>query len=179
MKYLYFMLLVLFLCSACVLDPPHVKAAQKIMNSFTKKMKKEGLILVGSGGSMMGDIQEINLDYETCQNVNVEQARMIFIKKTESLMYQINSDPEIRPYLHDYPFTSRNIFLEITFCKTDRDFVKPPNIAYVVLRTHKDLVSYSIYDDQTERLATVYEEPYEEALKIYNETISSRSTDLH
>lgn len=178
MKYFYIYLPILLLFTSCVLDPPHVKAAHKIMNSFTKKMKKEGLSLFASGGSMMGDIQVISLDYETCKSVNIEQARMLFIKEAEALLYQINSDHEIHPYLHDYPFTSRNIFLTIAFCKTDGNFADPPNIAYVMLRTHKDLVCYSIYDEQTERLETVYEEPYEEALKIYNETIRSRSTDL-
>ena len=38
--------------------------------------------------------------------------------------------------------------------------------------------SILVYDHRTERLETVYEEPYEEALRIYNETLANRSLEL-
>lgn len=171
MKYVYIILPLLIFLIACMPTLPHVRAAHKVMDSFTKKMKKEGLYLQGSGGAMMRDIQYITLGYEIVQKMTVEEARMLFISKAEALLDQINSDENIRPYLHDYPFTSKNIFFKITFCKPNGEFVDPPYPTYVVLFNHKDQIVYNIYDHQTERLETLYEESYQDALKIYHENM--------
>lgn len=165
MKYIY-LLLILFFCTGCSC-PVHVAAAHRVMNSFTKKMEREGFHLCSSGGAMMDDIKQITLDYEICQNVNVDEARIIFIKYAESLLEQVNSDIKIRPYLHNYPFTSENILFGISFCKPDGNFADPPYIADVLLQNKNNRVFYSVHNKQTELLDDVYSESYEEALNIY------------
>lgn len=178
MKFVYFFLPILALFAQCCSESVHINAAHKVMNSFNKKMKKDKLHLFSSGGAMMDDIQQITLGYEAYKNLNVSDARILFIKKIEALLSEINSDLEIRPYLHDYPFTSRNIFFKISFCKDNGEFVDPPYIAYVSLINIKNRVYYSVYDQRTDMLKTVYEESYEEALKIYHETLGHQSKIL-
>lgn len=137
-------------------------------------MKKEGFNLSSSGGAMMGDIQQITLDYEICLNLNVEEARILFIKHAEALLFQINNDLEIRRYLHNYPFTSRNIFFKLTFSTANGAFVDPPYIAFVTLDTKRNFVRYLVHDIKNDSLKTVYEEPYDDALRIYHETLKGK-----
>ena len=172
MKLNFFLLLGLSIFSSFILcsffNPPHVRAAYNVMESFTKKMKKEGFRSVGSGGAMMDDVQQISLDYEIYQKLDVCQARMLFLKEAEALLHDINCNLKIRPYLHDYPSTCKNIFLTISFVAPNQMFVEPPYIAYVGL--HKDKVVYSTFDKDAGKLVNIYEEPYEQALKIYKDT---------
>lgn len=172
MNVLYIIIFGLILFSACISDPPHVKAAHQVMNTFTKKMKTEGLSLRGSGGAMMGDIQQISLGFGIVENRSVDEVRLLFIRETETLLDQVNINANIRPYLHDYPFTSKNIFFKITFCKPDGYFVDPPYIAYVSLMNNRDRIFYSTYNKDKNTLENCFDESYEEALNIYKETLS-------
>lgn len=156
--------------SGCT-TPAHTQLANKLMNSFTKQMNKENLFLLASGGSMMDDIQEISLDYGSYRILNIEEARMFFISKVEALLKEINESQKARPYLHNFPFTSRNVHLTISFYYPNGDWVDSPHIALVSLLNNKNKVAYVIYDKNLQRYETIYEETYEEALQIYNETI--------
>lgn len=173
MKFIFISSLVFFLCTSFYFTPAHVKAAHRLMNSFDKKMKTQGFRLSASGGAMMNDIQKIDLDYEICRYLDVSEARLLFVKHAEALLSQINNDSNIRPYLHNYPFTSKNIFLTFSFCKTNGDLVDPPYIAYVAMQTSKNKVRYLVNDEEKNKLKRVYEEPYDEALRIYKESLKN------
>ncbi|QLH35869.1 MAG: hypothetical protein HWD61_06770 [Parachlamydiaceae bacterium] len=80
------------------------------MSSYSTKMESEGFSLVGSGGAMMVDIQEITLDFEICENREISEVRLLFIQKAEELIYQVNSNQNIQQYLHDKPLHQK-IFL--------------------------------------------------------------------
>lgn len=174
MKLIVFLVLILISCIQCT-NPPHIRAAHQIMSSYSTKMESEGFSLVGSGGAMMVDIQEITLDFEICENREISEVRLLFIQKAEELIYQVNSNQNIQQYLHDKPFTSKNISLGISFCKLDGKFVHAPYIAYVFLIPEKNRIFYSIYDEGNDRLKTIYDESYEEALTIYNASKCSGS----
>lgn len=169
MHYL-FILFSLFFVGCCPL-PIHVKEAHKLMNAFTNKANEENLFLVGSGGAMMDDIQEIILQYGSNQKLTVDQARMLFVKKAESLLTMINDSQKIRPFLHNYPFTSQNIFFSISFYDADNGLIDPPYIAYVSMDTRRNRIRYLVNDEANDDLKLVYDEPYEEALRIYNEAL--------
>lgn len=160
----------IIILNACTPTPIHIQKAHDVMYSYSSKMRKLGFSPELSGGAMIDDIQKINLGYITNKNLNLEQARLTYIERAEDLLAQVNSNEEIRPYLRNYPFQSKNIFLSIVFEKPNGDYVDPPNIAYI-FNTTKGNVIYYIYDMQKEQIECIYEESYDEALRIYRETV--------
>jgi len=73
----------------------------------------------------------------------------------------------IRPYLHDYPFTWRNIELKISFYDQNGRSI-PGKLAYIT--TVNGIVYYLSYDKITEGLVDMHEEPYEEALRLVTDS---------
>ena len=115
----------------------------------------------------MKDVEEIGLSLSTQKKLNLEQTRQLFISLIQNLLNKINSDTRIRPYLHNYPFTSKNLCLSLHFVDKKDDNVLPPYIGTVRLMFGK--VFYSLQSLKDEMLFDqIHEETYEEALKIYN-----------
>lgn len=135
------------------------KLADKIAISTAKKLEKEkGLILLGTGGRMMNEIEIMSISFEYRKDVEIDQARKLLIEAAEEYLSEINADEKIRPYLHNYPFTPDNIKIEIYFRGIKLSFDKV-HIAAV----SDGKVSYYIKDDYT--LRTIKVEAYEEASK--------------
>jgi hypothetical protein len=147
--------------------------ARDIMNSYSIHLYKlRGLELAGSGGSMPADIKKITLQFDSPLELDLVCARRLFIESAEGLLYIVNRDKKIRPYLHDYPFTCRNIGFGIGFMHKGK-WAKNNKIAYVSIVN--SIVFYSIY---TEKLEDLYEEPYEEALRIVQQENAKLSLKL-
>lgn len=169
MKIILIFLLILILCSQCT--EPHINAAHKVRSAFIKKVKREGFQVFATGGAMMDDVKVVDVVFQKSQNVDVKVARMMLMRYAQLLMHDMNADEELRPYLHDYPVTPKNINLTILFFKEDDDFVNPPYIARVAISAHDAYIDYSIDNKETNRLDTVFVEPYEMALQIYQENL--------
>lgn len=161
-----------FIFSSCERAPPHIREADYVMNDFTKKMKNKGLYLIGSGGAMRGDIQKINLGYRIQKKINLEEARILFLTYSEDLLRSINGRKKIQPYLHDFPFTSKNIYFALRFVDNQGNYVEEPYIAYIFINTSKDEIAYFIYDRKKKGLECIHIEPYQDALKIYQESVN-------
>ena len=113
----------------------------------------------------MHDIEKINLSLCTQKKLDLEQTRQLFISLIQNLLKKINSDTRIKPYLHNYPFTSKNLCLSLHFVDKKDDNVLPPYIGMVRLMFGK--VFYSLQSLKDEMLFEhIHEETYEEALKI-------------
>ncbi len=173
MMKIIFPLSITLIFASCFPSPVHVDKAESHMISFSAKMEREGFQLTGSGGAMMDDIKGINLSYQTSQNLNVDEVRILLVQRIEAFLYQINKDCEIRPYLHDYPFSSRNVYFTITFSKKNGDYVDPPFVAYVALMNKRNIIAYYTFDKEKDALEDFHIESYDDALKIYNETLQA------
>jgi len=143
-------------------SPRYVKIADSITDKTAKKIEKEkGLVLCGTGGGMMDNVKFMMMAFKYPKSVNVKEARDLLIYCAEAYLSDINNDPEIRPFLHNYPFTAKNIEIEIYF----------PDIADLnllnVASVYKGGVAYKINDPKTQQLKRILEEPYETALQIY------------
>jgi len=160
----------LVLLSACANSPMHIQQANKIIDSFTKEIKvRSNLLLFGRGGAFMNDIQEFDLDYFSYRNVSVEESRVELVTNVEILLSNINRDYEVRPYLHDYPFTFSNIHFGLVYTdKCTNSWTKAPYIASTTLIEGN--IYYDIYNIQKKKLETVYQEPYAEALRIMQQS---------
>ena len=167
-KLLIILCLIIFLSSCS--SASHVTEADRIIDKFSSEMKKEGFILVGSGGAMMDNIKEFHLSYEKINSVDVDQARTILIDKALRLINIINSDVKIRPYLNNYPFNLKNINLDLFFTKEKGGFALAPNIATAFTHTRTGKVVFTADNPAKILLKIVHEETFEEALEIYNNT---------
>jgi hypothetical protein len=169
-----FRLLVITLFSLCIacngMDyqlPEYEKIANRLTLRTVLKIEKEtGLSLIGVGGGMMDDIQEMMIAFQYRQEVDFDTGRRLLVHAAEEYLKAINSSEEVRPYLHEYPFT--NVEVEIYFVKPNGSYVSPGVLSIIALREGQ--VIYSIDDKETDRLIDIREEPYAEALRIVNST---------
>ena len=138
--------------------------ADKITERTARKLKKEkGLILIGTGGQMMNDIQMMMMGFHFYKEVDIDTARVLLVESVQEYLTAINSDEEIRPYLHDYPFTAQNVEIEIYFYEPDHSDI--PEGKITIASTSDDKIVYYIHSPETHRLTRFYEETFQDALK--------------
>lgn len=92
----------------------YVKLADKHIAQFGKEMRTSyNLQLAGSGGAMMQDIKIFNFFFETEKSCDLINAQSLAINMIEKFLNQVNSDPKIRIFLHDYPITGKNVYIGV------------------------------------------------------------------
>lgn len=141
---------------------------EKLVNAISaqtaKKLHDEkGLILVGTGGEMMYEIKMLMMSFDYRKVVDVIMARKLLVDCVEEYLLEINSNEKIRPYLHNYPFTPKNIEIEIGFYNPDGSEVASGQINLASAREGK-MFYYVDYPEKC-TLKAIYEETYEDALK--------------
>ena len=145
-------------------SPRYVKLAHQITAKMAKKFYAEKkLKTIGTGGGMMRDIQMMAMSFGFYQEVNLAQARELATYAVKEYLAAINADPEIKPYLHDDPFTPKNIAIRIWFFQPDGRKLPSGKIDYVCvlegeLRYYSDLTDPSL-------VRTIHREKYEQALQ--------------
>ena len=80
-----------------------------------------------------------------------------------NLLNKINNDPQIRPYLHVYPFSIDNVKIMISFDTLEGKRVDSRYIVLVFCAKGK--IFYKNYVNNS--ICPVHEEPYTEALRIF------------
>jgi hypothetical protein len=137
--------------------------ADQITAKTGKQLKKEkGLALVGTGGRMMNDIQMMAMSFYLYHEVSLEEARELVVHIGGKYLKNINECEEIRPHLHDNPFTAKNIEIRIWASNPDRTNLPPDKIFCFTI--NKGLVSY--FTRKLSYYNPLLEETYEEALEI-------------
>ena len=148
-------------------EPDYEKIADKITVKTAKKLEEEkGLILIGIGGRMMHDIQMMMMGFNYYHEVDIDNARHLLVDSVEEYLSAINASEEVRPYLHEYPFTAQNIEINIYFYKPDKHEVPLGKI--MIAAAEKGKLIYYIDEPETYALKRICEEPYEDALKAVN-----------
>lgn len=146
------------------LEPDYEKIADNITEKTAKKLKEQkNLSLVGIGGKMMNDIQAMDMSFEFYQEIDLIQARKLIVCVIYEYLSDINSSKELKPYLHEYPFTAKNIEIRIWIYNSDKSRLPAENIYYI--SSINGMLEYYI---RSEPHQPVYEETYEDALKIVN-----------
>lgn len=168
---------------ACLLVLPSVGFAKedyisqvhRIYKTFNADSKRQyGLEVAGSGGAMMDDVQELALFYDSQQRVDTANARKLIVARVQDLLKTVNATVSLRPHLHNYPFTSGNIRMGITFLDSSGRFsVGDHIIADVSTRDGK--ISYGVYDATTDLLKTVHRESFDEAARIVAQELATPS----
>lgn len=124
---------------------PHSDAGHALIGNFAKVAQQEyGLFLFGQGGGFIDTVNRFSFDFMSLEEMEKDKARRFYLTVLDRLLNMINSDVTLRPYLHHYPFTNRDVKLEISFCKDGdlRNEPDPPYVAFVSM--HEDIIEYAI-----------------------------------
>ena len=113
----------------------------------------------------MGDIQKINASYISLDRMTIEEARRLYIEVVEGYLCRYNQNEEIRPYLHNFPFTIENIHVMIGFENEQRHHMDQGFVALMFIGNNQRLL-YRAYDHEKKKFIDLYEEPYETARNI-------------
>jgi len=129
-------LLIISLAFGCNSMTCKLSEDEKIVNQITqetaKKLKeKKNLILIGTGGQMMHEIEMLAMSFNYYHEVNLEQARELLIYAINEYISDINNNQDVRPYLHEYPFTSKNAEIRIFIYGPDRNKLPSDKIGYI------------------------------------------------
>ena len=157
-----FMTSSIFACSSFGYQSPrYVILAHEITAKTGRELQVEKqLYLVGTGGRMMHDIQMMQMSFDYYQEVSVTSARELVLYSAKKYLSAVNSNSEIQPFLHDCPFTAKNIEILIFFYDHEGRELPLEKIGCVEC-AHGEL---SYYNRLSFREA-IHEESYEEALQ--------------
>ena len=151
------------LCEVFKIEPDYEKIADGITVKTAEKLEQEhGLILVGIGGQMMHDIQMMSMSFFLYHEVSLEEARKLIVYSVEEYLSNINSNEKIRPYLHEYPFTAKNV--EVWLWLYDIDHFNLPKGTIHHVLAENETISYFIKGEK--RRKTLHEESYEQAKSL-------------
>jgi len=140
------------------------KFAHKITIKTAQKLRNEkGLYLIGIGGQMMGDIQMMYMGFQYFKPVDVESGRDLLVYSIKLYLKEINNNEKVRPYLHSYPFTVKNIEIRIWIRNPDGSKVSSDELRYI--SAIDGILSYYMDGIDEYSSKTVHEETYEEALQ--------------
>jgi len=144
----------------------YVQMSDAILKKYIPRVaKKYKLQVVMIGGGMQFDINEIALEFtSSIKNLNIEQARRIILDCSEDLLKRYNSNSKIRPYLSNFPFSANNLMLGIGFITESND-----NNFICQVSVMDNTIFYHVRNINTNSLEKIYQEPYEEALRIVKE----------
>lgn len=100
----------------------------------------------------------------------LEEARILYVKGVERLLKRVNQDPQIRPYLHNYPFTVSNLTytMQFPYVAVDASGTGP----IVDIMCVRGRVYYDVLEPNNGRgdLRAMHIEPYADALRIVRES---------
>ena len=135
------LIIVLSSCSAesnSTRKPIHCKLGADLLRDHIDDMEKKGYQLEMSGGGMCGNIKLLSIGFYLNNSPTVAEARMIYVKSVESLLNSVNKNP-------DFPIVYVSLIDGRILYRVNDPFTGSPN-----------------------PLRTVYEESYEDALRIVN-----------
>lgn len=160
---------ILLFAFACSPVPAHQRAANILLKSYAQQtLKTDGLYLIGLGGGFSDDIKIVSYHYGTIKSLDVNDARRLYVKTAQNLINRMNSDDNVRPYLHTYPATIDNVDISIGFFMPNGEYPDEEHVA-LMFRT-RGLIFYEARKDS--KFITLYEETWEEALRKVCEDIN-------
>lgn len=193
-KYVKFFILFLMMCSCstnfAINVPPYEDELNKILAVYVQEMNKTyGITYYGRGGQMHQQIKKIEVMFALRKKMTVEEARQVEVLAEERLLFLINNSEKLKPYLNTHPFTINEAQVSISVLSDKNGFRLDGSVTSIFiargkimyraaeLQKRKNPPIISPYDlfpncekEQQEYLDEVliplYEEPYEEALKI-------------
>ena len=168
---LFFIILVFGTCNAMDSEktPLYVQKADKIIDQFCKDMyKQHKLAVYSTGGGFMDNINKITLGFELNGQRSQEELRELLIEIANNFLERLNSDKEIRSYLIEFPFPPNRLNFSISILINNRRPINKGSTKEVLrnITLARGKIRYDFKKEERKNIQTLFEEPYEEALKI-------------
>ena len=167
------LLLIVFIagCGTPCVAPPPPPNEQSLVNevrnkTFAQLKEEKELYPYGIGSEMMYQIKMLALGFRYYKEVNIAQARELLIRAGTVFLDTINSNEQIRQFLHNYPFKPENIEISIYLQKPDGSNPDPDKLTVITITN--GVLDYMIDEPGTYRLLTIYKETFEEATEKLN-----------
>jgi hypothetical protein len=163
------------LCVFSLFLSVHVNAASydfaRVKNTIkaevAKKMaKKYGMQCVGEGGKSINCLCWVMLAFEIRRPLDRDQARIIIMDCAEELLTAFNTNKKIRPFLKDYPFSPKNIDLQLFISQKDGGDIYDPDISVVSIYESNEVKFMTVDPHRRFGYKNQFTENYQDALKI-------------
>lgn len=151
----------------------HIVIADEINAKVAKTLcKRHQMFQISEGGGMMGSVYMVGLGFTIPHLLSEEEARARLVDCAEEMLTAFNTNEEIRPYLKNYPFTTKNLQIVIFATTPTGGDVFDPHIGSVSIYESDNIV-YRTEEPNTFVYKKTWREPYSEALKRVKEKSSS------
>lgn len=119
------------------------------------------------GGGKVGGLQYLSLNFSLSKNCSIEEARRIIVEGAVIFRNNIDSVRMLRPVIGSYPFLIERLGLVffLNDPETHRDF---PRGSLMKVKIFNGKVLYQTCNE-CNKIYSLYEEPFEEALRIVEE----------
>ena len=148
-------------------EPYYLVLAQEIQKEFISDIKKTYSVnCYGSGGGFLHNVRKIAVSFDSRdKDFGIDESRILIVNSIENLLHRVNKNEEIRPYLDHYPFSCIGTKISFSFLNKKGKRVDEEFVAHVFI-TDDGRICYSYYNQEKKMLRDLYEESYEEALRI-------------
>lgn len=155
----------LFLFS-CISSTPHGIAGRDIILKFSKEAQYYGLNLLDSTGSFNSSFPPVNIYFYSYQKADVNEARRLLVESVDYFLQFVNSEPELKSYIHHYPIDCNDFNFFIMFYEVNPydKLVTPPFLAGVLVS--REIVNYVTINPITGKLKNFHDETYQRARGI-------------
>ena len=163
----YFSSFILFFafCSFTIAPIDYPERLEQLMSKHIELMKsKYKMRCYGTGYGVANDVNLVSLDYVSDEIFSHERARVLLVSCIEELRQLLNEDKFIRPHLHTYPYSTRNLHVTIEM-QPDPNKGDNPNDVYTTYIMNNDYIVYEKFNFQTDQDERLLVEPYKDVLK--------------
>jgi hypothetical protein len=167
--YLYAALTLLFSC--CTKNRTEIEEItpkSDLVNKIRKKVFVELLVEddlrpFGTSAQMMDEIKMLGFSFNYHHEIDIETARKLMLKASNTVLNKINDCTEIRSYLIQHPFKPQNVEIGI-FIRNSHGSELPPEKLQIIIMDEGIIYYKNFIRDERRFLTTIHEETYEEAL---------------
>ena len=145
-----------------VREAPHCREADRVMMEFAEQAHEMGLVLTGFGGQMGHEVKSFALNFASQTHTDLQTARRLFVQVMDRFVEWVNQDRSIRPHLTDFPISSKNVELMLSFKDREGKMVRNGEICLIFNLPERDAIVYHRMD--ADRICKAGEEPLEAAL---------------
>ena len=155
--------------SGCDDRTDKAKMVHKAMYHVSNKLEKQyQLRYIGMiEGADAQFYKEIGIEFMVFRIITKDEGRKMLVEGVEELLHELNSNPQLEPYLQPYPFTVANVQISIFSYHPDRTKAYYPDI--ISFTAYSGKVRYVTDSPQPQykyKQFTEEEESYEEAVEI-------------
>jgi hypothetical protein len=144
-------------------DGPHCREADRVIRDFAKRIEEQkGLVLTGFGGQMPHEIRTLGASFCVRQPLDEAAARALYLELVQDFVAAVNRDKAIRPYLADYPITSRQVEIVLSLQDEKGKMRRDGSLCMILNVPEVNKVLYHRF--QADRMISSADEALDEAL---------------